>query len=266
MDHREDYSQALAAWRHERIARLTAEDGWLNLLGLWWLDDGPVSVGAAADNDAVLPRGPDHAGTISNDAAGFRFQPADGSTPPLAIQVGRKGPSRFRIGAFLAEIVMLAGRPALRIRDPEAAERGNFHGVESFPADKAWRIVAKWLPLETPVHTTVDTVIGAPTEVTISHHARFEHAGATYDLLPTHGAPDAPQFVIRDATSGKTTYPACRFLFGEDIVGDTIVLDFNKAINPPCAFSTFAICPLPPPENVLPFAIEAGERSWKGGL
>lgn len=264
MNHQGDYLRLLTDWRADRIAKLTAEDGWLNLVGLWWLDDGPVRVGAAADCDAVLPYGPDFAGTVSMTPNGFFFQVADGGRPAARIEVAQKGPSRFPIGEFPAEIAMLAGRPALRIRDRKAAARKDFGGIDCFPADPGWRIVADWVALDAPLNTSVDTVIGQPSEVTISHRARFEHDGQACELLATHGTPQAPQFVIRDLTSGKSTYPACRFLFGEEVGASTIVLDFNKAINPPCAFTPFAICPLPPRENVLPFAVEAGEKTWKG--
>lgn len=263
MDQHADYPDAVAAWRANRIARLTAEDGWLNLVGLWWLDDGPVAVGAAADCDAVLSSGPAWMGTATLGPDGFVFQPGDPATLPVRIKVDKKAPTRFAIGAFLLEVVVLAGRTALRIRDRNAAARRKFAGIACFPVDPAWRIVADWLPLDEPVHTHVDTVIGMPSAVIISHKARFARDGRAYELLPTHGTPQSPQFVIRDLTSGKTTYAASRFLFGEDITAASIVLDFNKAINPPCAFTDLAICPLPPPGNILPFAVEAGERTWK---
>ncbi len=88
----------------------------------------------------------------------------------------------------------------------------------------------------------------------------FTHEGQRYELIATHGTPEAPQFVIRDLTSRDSTYPASRFVYGESVTDTTIVLDFNKAINPPCAFTEHAVCPLPPPDNVLPFRIEAGEK------
>jgi uncharacterized protein (DUF1684 family) len=94
----------------------------------------------------------------------------------------------------------------------------------------------------------------------VTHKAVFQKAGRTWELIATHGTPQAPQFVIRDLTSRDDTYPASRFLYGENVTDATIVLDFNKAINPPCAFTEYAVCPLPPPENVMPIRIEAGEK------
>ena len=92
----------------------------------------------------------------------------------------------------------------------------------------------------------------------------FTHDGQTIELIATHGTPESPQFVIRDLTSRTETYPAARFVFGEDITDSTIVLDFNKALNPPCSFTDFAVCPLPPPQNVLPFRVDAGEKRPAG--
>jgi uncharacterized protein (DUF1684 family) len=148
---------------------------------------------------------------------------------------------------------------ALRIRDPQSPARQNFGGIGNFPDDPSWRIVAAWVPLEEVRNTTVGTAIGAPSDVTITHKAVFVRGGRAIELMATHGTPQAPQFVLRDLTSGRETYPASRFLFGEDVLDGTIVLDFNKAINPPCAFTDHAVCPLPPPENILPIRIEAGE-------
>jgi len=257
----QDYLQSVEAWRQRRIERLTAEDGWLNLIGLWWFGDGPLSVGSASGNDVILPRGPGHAGTATLDGQEFRFDAAEGA--PAAFTVAKKGPTRFPVGDFRFEAVVLAGRVALRARDPLADARHTFAGIEYFAVNPAWRVVADWIRLGRPLSLDVNDISGAATEVTITHRAEFEHDGRPFSLIATHGTPDAPQFVLRDTTSGKETYPASRFLFGEEVTDRTVVLDFNKAINPPCAFTDLAICPLPPPENVLPFRIDAGELAWK---
>ncbi|MDW6024335.1 DUF1684 domain-containing protein [Mesorhizobium sp. BAC0120] len=262
MTSNQDYAGSIEDWRAERLARLKAEDGWLNIIGRWWLEPGSVTVGSSQDNDIVLPVGPAHLGQLTQTSAGeVSFVPAAGGAP-TRLTLDKK-PVRFVVGRLLMEVTTLAGQNALRIRDRESSAPANFAGIDYFPIDPAWRFVADWLTLEQPVVTTVDTMIGIPTEVTITHKAAFTRDGVRYELLPTHGTPEAPQFVIRDLTSGKETYPASRFLFGEDIGPDTIVLDFNKAINPPCAFTDHAVCPLPPPQNVLPVRIAAGELALK---
>jgi uncharacterized protein (DUF1684 family) len=263
MTSNQDYTHRIEAWRADRLARLTAEDGWLNIVGRWWLEQASVTIGSADDNDVVLLVGPAYVGTLTHEAGGaIVFQPTDGGAP-IRLSPDSKSPSRFTVGRLLLEVTTLAGQNALRIRDREFPARENFAGIDYFPIDTAWRFVAEWVRLEQPIRTTVDTMIGIPTEVAITHKAAFTRDGVRYELLPTHGTPQAPQFVIRDLTSGKETYPASRFLFGEDIGADTIVLDFNKAINPPCAFTDHAVCPLPPPENILPVRIAAGELALK---
>lgn len=255
-----DYERGLAEWRAHRLKRLSAEDGWLNIVGRWELTQPRSTVGAGKGHDIVLPSGPSDLGVLVDAGDGVVvFEPADGGGPVTLI-LDKKNPPRFSAGDLLLEITTMNGRQALRVRDRRLAGEAALPAIDTYPVDPDWRIVADWKPLDTPLRMAIDTVIGEPTEVTVTHVAAFAHDGARYELLPTHGTPAAPQFVIRDLTARTDTYPAARFLFGESVTESTIVLDFNKAINPPCAFSTFAVCPLPPPQNVLPFAVEAGEK------
>ena len=259
-----DYLTQLDAWKANRLERLKAGDGWLNIIGRYWLEDGSVKVGSAEDNDVVLSAGPAHVGTVTQDATGVTFTPAEGiegyENGPIRLKLDKAQPPRFTAGDLLLEVTTLNGQQALRVRDTASTAPHDFPGIPYFPADPKWRIVADWKLLDQPIKMTVDTVLGIPTEVTVTHKAVFEHDGQTYELIATHGTPTAPQFVIKDPTARTDTYPASRFLYGEDVTDHSIVLDFNKAINPPCAFTEHAICPLPPPENVLPFAITAGEK------
>lgn len=258
-----DYLAALDAWKAKRLANLTASDGWLNIIGRFWLAEGTVTVGTAEDNDIVLSAGPAHVGAITQAPDGkVTYTPADGGAPQ-AIKLDKHHPPRFTAGSLLLEITTLNGENALRIRDTASPEPARFPGIDYFPAQPEWRIVADWVPFATPKGMTVDTTKSIPTDIEATHKAVFTHDGKTYELIATHGTPQSPQFVLRDPTSKDSTYPASRFLFGEDVTDKTIVLDFNKAINPPCAFTEHAVCPLPPPENVLPFRIEAGEKRLK---
>ena len=124
-----------------------------------------------------------------------------------------------------------------------------------------WTIRAAWEALETPQFQTIAQKGAGETKVTLTHRAHFTRDGHSITLLATHWKSGLPMFVIRDQTSGRETYAASRFLIGQDISDTEITLDFNKAHNPPCAFTDFAICPLPPRANILPFAIRAGERA-----
>jgi len=252
-----DYLAALEAWKVRRLTNLKAPNGWLNIIGRYWLEPGSSTVGSAADNDIVLSAGPAHVGTITEDDEGVTFTPANGGEP-VHLQLSKYKPPQFDVDSLLLEVTSMNGDNALRVRDKASTAPANFPGIEYFPAQPDWRIVADWVPFEQEL--TVNTSHNIPTDVVATHKAVFSHDGTQYELIATHGTPEAPQFVIRDLTSRDSTYGACRFVYGEDVTDKTIVLDFNKAINPPCAFTEHAVCPLPPSQNVLPFRIEAGEK------
>jgi uncharacterized protein (DUF1684 family) len=255
-----DYAAHIADWQNKRVAHLTAEDGWLNVIGRYWLEPGSASVGSSEDNDIILSAGPAHVGTITQDANGVSFLSAEAGATPVQVELGAQPPPRFWVGSLLFEVTSMDGRHALRARDRDAPARINFPGLDYFPVDTGWRKLARKVMLAEPIEMDIDTVSGIPTKVLVTYRAEFEHEGQTYGLLPTHGTADKPQFVLRDLTSKLETYGASRFLYGEDVGADTLVLDFNKAFNPPCAFTEHAVCPLPPPGNVLPIRIEAGEK------
>ena len=254
-----NYVEQYAQWRAKRLANLKAADGWLNIIGRYWLEDGTVTVGSAADNDLVLSAGPAHVGSLTQDDNGVLYTPADGSAP-IQLKLDKAKPPRFQSGTLLLEVTSLNGDNALRVRDTESPVPATLTDIDTFPLDPNWRIVADWVALEAPQGMTVDTTKSIATDVQVTHKAVFTLNDERIELLATHGTAAAPQFVLRDLTSRDLTYPASRFLYGEDVTDTTIVLDFNKAINPPCAFTEHAVCPLPPPENVLPIRIEAGEK------
>lgn len=252
------YIDAITQWRAQRLAALTAEDGWLDVIGRFWLEAGPAGVGSAADNDLQLPAGPARAGTISVDADNrVHFTPVGGEA--MLLVTDPDNPPRFRVKNILFEVTTLDGRHALRARDVDAPARTHFPGLDYFPIDPRWRVVAQRLPLDAPMTLAVDTVTGDPSTVTVTHRWCFSHGGEQFELLPTHGTPDKPMLVFRDLTARDKTYGAARFLYAEPVDETRVVLDFNKAFSPPCAFTLHAVCPLPPRQNILPVRIEAGE-------
>lgn len=264
-----DYEQQLQAWRDRRIATLTAPDGWLSVVGLHWLSLGDNRIGSAGDNDLIVPQLPPHAGTVTlwpDGAASIVLAPAtggriDGSSENAAVlltDADRNGPTLVHFGDVSFFVIARTDGKALRVKDPNSATRTSFAGIDTFPVDPSWRIEADWVALKTSRDFEIESLAGGSNTIPVSHKAVFSHDGQAFELWPTHGSANVPMFVLRDATSGKQTYGACRFLIGE-VTGDRVVLDFNKAINPPCAFTDFATCPLPPPENILPLRIEAGE-------
>jgi uncharacterized protein len=240
----------LPDWRTARLAALTAPDGWLNLVARIELAPGTYPVGAA--QEVQLPSGPDLLGTLTLDHDGATF-----ARPNAAAQPFRPVPDAFpqlQVEPFLLEIHTVDGIPALRVRDltlkPTIALR-------CFPDAPDWVIRASWESFD-PQATEIEMKGGTASSVTVTNRATFQYQGKIVTLTPTHWKSGKPMFVFRDATAGET-YPACRFLFGEAHSDTEITLDFNRALTPPCGFTDFAICPLPPPGNILPFRIEAGE-------
>lgn len=246
------------AWHRDRIAALVAADGWLNLTDRIELAPGRHRLGRGADNDLRLSVGPDHLGVLVLGADGTAVLETGAGALPFA-PVPDAYP-RLEAGGLLLEMTALEGHYALRVRDPAHPARAAFPGIARFAVDAGWRITAAWEVLAVPEALGIDTALGVPTSVQITHRARFMHQGQEVTLLPTHWKSGKPMFVIRDATSGRETYGASRFLIGA-VQGDRVVLDFNRAFNPPCAFTDLATCPLPPKGNILPFAIRAGEKA-----
>jgi hypothetical protein len=211
-------------------------------------------VGQGAGNDVVLSTGPDHLGVVEVTAPGAaRFTHPDGRVATFQPAAG--GFPQLRVPPLLLELHTVDDVPALRVRDLTLPRRAT---LRLYPYDPAWRIEAAWEALPEAQDLSIGQKGAGETVVRLTHRAQVRVAGRDITLLPTHQKSSAPMFVIRDATSGPETYAASRFLIG-DVRGDRVILDFNRAHNPPCAFTDFAVCPLPPPENRLPFPIRAGE-------
>lgn len=240
----------LSDWRAARFAALSAPDGWLNLVARIELAPGRHRVGAA--QEVRLPSGPELLGTLDLGPTGASF--ARPGEDPRPFQPVPDAFPQLRVDPFLLEIHSVDGTPALRVRD---LTRQSTVTLRHFPDAPDWTIRATWESLA-PEATEITMKDGSTAAVTVTHRATFQNQAKTVILTPTHWKSGKPMFVFRDATAGET-YPACRFLFGEDATDGGITLDFNRAISPPCAFTDFAVCPLPPPGNILPFRIEAGE-------
>jgi uncharacterized protein (DUF1684 family) len=279
------YVHEIEQWRAARVARLTAPDGWLSLIGLEWLHEGANRVGSAAGNDIVLKAGPAELGTVMLAAdGGLRIALAqhsgatvDGKAVDAAALVddmhvqGDAAPTTVRFGHASFYVIDRDGRKALRVKDADAEARRDFLGIDYFPIDPSWRVEADWVPFDPPHDLQIGSVIGTIDTVKVPGKAVFRRDGHTFELLPYQEEPSGELFfVLADRTSGRETYGAARFLYaalpagGVDKPG-SVVLDFNKAYNPPCAFTPFATCPLAPPENRLDLAVTAGEKKYRGG-
>lgn len=271
-----DPAGELAAWRADRVARLTAPDGWLTLIGLHFLEPGDSTLGRGPDNRVVLAAGPERLGVVQLDAEGRvrllvnpGVEVTVGGEPVLSASLGdgRSGrPVTAVCGTMSFHVIDRGGRKALRVKDSAAERRRHFAGIECYPADPAWRIEADWIPYDRPREVPIRNILGQESNALVLGRAVFERDGHLLGLLPIQEAPDAPLFfIISDLTSGTETYAAARFLYADPPRDGKVVLDFNRAINPPCAFTPFATCPLPPEENRLPVAVTAGEKDYAGG-
>ena len=256
-------SNDVQQWQARRQAELGGADSWLGLTGLYWLEEGANPVGSAADAVVRLPGGPARLGILRCAGGELFWQPANGQGRPLQSDAhGQPSLVEFENWAFFA--VDRDGRLAIRVRDRDWAKGRPFTGLSYFDFDPAWQVVADWQAISPPLAMEVPNVSGDLKVVEVAHRAVFAVAGQPVGLLPMAVGGDEVFFVFRDRTSGGQTYGAGRFLKADPPVDGRIRLDFNRAYNPPCAFTPFATCPLPPPENWLPFAVAAGEKKWPG--
>ncbi len=271
-----DYLRDYEAWRTRRLNGLTRPEGWLALIGRHPLEIGIWSVGSAPGNAIRLAAGPGHLGTITRTGDNtVTFALADGvdatidgtseRTASLAYGDVEK-PTYVRADTVNFYILQQNERFFLRVRDSESARRKNFAGIETFPVDPSWRIEATWVPFDPPRQLPITNVVGVTQEAACPGKAVFTRDGRTYELLPLQDAPgDRLFFILTDATAGEETYEASRFLYTDPPQDGKVILDFNQLYNPPCAFTPFTTCPLPPKENVLKLAVRAGEKKYQGG-
>jgi uncharacterized protein len=272
----DDYVREIESWRDERAQRLRSPTGWLSLVGLEWLKAGANRVGSAKDNDIVIAKAPAHLGTIdwSGDKVTATLNADSGAlvdgrrvSSAELLDDAHADPTTISFGTVNFYLVDRAGgKKGLRIKDSEAQTRTQFLGLDYFPVDPSWRIEAKWVAFDPPHTLEIPNVLGTIDSMTVPGKAVFEHAGKSFELLPVLETEDADElfYIIADKTSGKETYGAGRFFYSSMPKDGKVVLDFNKAYNPPCAFTPYATCPLAPPENRMGVAVKAGEKKYRG--
>ncbi len=251
------FQSEIAEWRRAREERLKADGGWLSVAGLFWLHDGPNKFGKDAASDIVLPDGPAQAGVfeLRNGKVTVTVDGKSRAIAPDSSDVAKVG----RLSLF---VIKRGERYGIRLKDPDSEYRRNYHGIDSYPAKEEWRITARWVPA--PKKIPILNIIGITEDSECPGYAVFQVAGKEYRLAPIIEQPGDQQlfYIFRDLTTGKETYPAGRFFYSEMPKDGKVVLDFNKAYNPPCAFTPFATCPLPPKENHLQVRVEAGEKTY----
>jgi hypothetical protein len=259
------YEREIAAWRAAREARLTADDGWLTVAGLHWLHDGVNRAGSDARLEVPLPAAaPAIVGAFTLAKGKVRFTPAPGV--PLKEMVLKPDTQPdydvLTLGRIKLHVLQRDGRFAVRVRDNDSPARKQFSGLKWYPVDPSWKIRAKFVKWDRPRTLVFDTEVGLKEREPSPGYVVFERAGKPYRLEPVADG-DSLFFVMRDATSGKTTYAASRFLYTDAPRDGFVELDFNQAENPPCVFTDYATCPLPPRQNRLSLAITAGEMMYR---
>lgn len=261
-------------WRAERNEELRAEDGWLSVAGLFWLKEGGNSLGSGKGMNIVLPPGsaPENVGTLELAGGVVKLKVAEGVTVkvgPQTVQAqelrfdGAEPPPPFVVGSLTLSVIKRGDRYGLRVKDKNNQALREFQGLEWFPARASYRVEATFTPDAQPRELLITNVLGDELKMKSPGVLSFTLNGRTHQLRPVLEDGDEQLFIIfRDQTAGKTTYGAGRFLYADVPKDGKVVLDFNRAENPPCAFTPFATCPLPPRANFLPIPIPAGERAF----
>jgi len=278
------WQKDLGAWRTQYVAELLKPDGWLSLTGLEWLGPGDNSLGSAADNKIHLAAGsPAHLAILHLEGETVTLNSPSGGFPPDLLVAGApakaqplraeanndKASPHLTIGTLNMYVIRREARFALRIKDSHSPSITGFHGLKWFAPDAAYRVTAKWMPYSPAKTITLATLVGTSYDQPVPGAAEFTLAGKTFRVEPVLEDPAVAKlfFILRDTTSSSTTYPACRFLYtgfptnGIEKPGE-LVLDFNRLENPPCAYTAFSTCPLPPAGNRLPIALPVGEKRY----
>jgi hypothetical protein len=259
-------------WRRERERKLTEDKGWLTVAGLFWLKEGTNTIGSSDGADVQLPEGYAwYLGAFELYNGKTRFVGSHGvNVMHGAESVSRVylkadtdgGADRIAIGDLTMHVIHRGQRYGIRLTDKNSEYRRNFKGLHWYPADEKWRVGARFVPYDPPKKIPMLSMLGDTEMETSPGYVEFRLLGQDLKLEPVWSGKRL-FFVLRDLTTGKTTYSAGRFLYADPPKDGVVVLDFNKTENPPCAFTPHATCPLPPKQNHLPVAIQAGELNYK---
>ena len=267
-----DYERQIQNWREQMDAGLRADNGWLAVVGLFWLHEGVNTIGTRPSSEVVLPpnSAPDQIGTfeLCNGQLVFKSQPGATVTSngelvtALLIKTNAGGtPTQLSLNTLDWQVLQYDERFAARVWDRNHPARKEFTGRRWFPIDATYRVSASYVRHALPRTLNIATIVDGITEPSVNPgYVMFQLRGQEVQMEAVARADGGLRFIMHDLTSGVSTHPNCRYLDAEPPSGGRAVLDFNMACNLPCAFTPYSICPLPPPKNRLKIAIEAGER------
>ncbi len=269
-----EYEEKVLKWRTRKYDELVRENGWLALAGLFWLNEGRNLIGSNPMCEVVLPeRAPTLIGVVELKGGTARFMATKGVRVKVNGRLVEKAVLRSSSEAkpsFITwdETLRMvlhehAGRYAIRIWDNSRKERFNFPPLKWFPIERQFRISARYTRYKQPQTMQHTDMFGETVEERIDGYVTFRFGGSTFRLDATEKADGALFIRFRDGTSGVETYPPSRYCYTEPVKNGRATLDFNFAYNPPCAYTPYATCIFAPPQNTLPFRVEAGEMYQK---
>jgi uncharacterized protein (DUF1684 family) len=268
------YTEDVEEWRRTRETRLKADDGWLTVAGLFWLNKGSNPAGIGDKNIVQLPASTKlkNFGTFERNDEKVTFKPAAGveaslngttvtEAVPMASDADGATPDLLVVGDITMFVIKRGERFGIRMRDKNSKMRREFTGLRWFPVREEYRVEAKWVAYEAPKTIEIPNILDEVEEQMSIGRAVFTLNGKEYSLEPVVEG-DQLFYIFKDLTAGKETYPAGRFVYTGMPVNGKVTIDFNKAYTPPCAFTPYATCPLPPKQNRLQARIEAGELTY----
>jgi hypothetical protein len=265
-----------AAWRAERDREMRSEESWLTISGLFWLDEGENTFGSSSSNRIELPPGsaPSLCGKFIRKGAKITVEAAPGVAPfcggkqvvRMELRAGDStSPDILALGSLRIWVIRRGDRYAVRLRDLNARAFKDYKGLDCFPPSSAFRIEAIFVPYSSPKNIEVEAKIVKRSELISPGTLKFFWDGREYEFIAFDDEERGTYFLVfGDETNGEETYDGGRFLDFKVDIGNQTVLNFNRAYNPPCAFTAFATCPLPPAQNRFPFRLETGEKKYKG--
>jgi uncharacterized protein (DUF1684 family) len=240
------YSEEIRGWQTNRATRLKAEDGWLSLVGLHWLREGTNTI--------------EDLGTFTLSNGKVTLGPSD-----LRTDADENGPTVVTRGSTRFYAIKRSDRYGIRVKDANAETRVHFRGLDYYPIDPKWRVAARFEKYNPPKKIPITDITGTTSDQPVPGALVFTVDGREYRLDPILEGEEDLFIIFKDETSRDTTYPAGRYLYAKLPGPDgRVIVDFNKAYNPPCAFTPYATCPLPPQQNRMTLRVEAGEQRYKG--
>jgi len=268
----ENYFEDLTSWKQNRDERLRSPTGWVNLVGLYWLKEGENTFGSNEDNDVVFPEyAHGNIGTITLTDSILSYEASAevdvivDSTIQAKAVVYDAGNEIFRPmqwERYRWFIIERSGNYGIRLRDLESEYMYEPMNISYYEWSEEWRVNATYREFEEPLTLSIDNIVGYSFDEEFEGEFVFEIDGEMYSLLPSLGE-ESSFIMFADVTSGDETYGAGRYLVaGLPDENNKVIIDFNKAYNPPCAFTDFATCPLPPMANILGIPVRAGEMEF----